>query len=71
MVQSPCKLTGLETTTTRYYCLRCGQLMTHIPSESHHSDLYRCPHCNVRWKRIHAVSAGDCDSWEHIDQTID
>ena len=49
-----------------YYCLWCGQPMTHIPLDWY-SDLYRCSHCKVCWKRITAVSAGDCDGWMHVD----
>ena len=55
-----------------YYCLWCGQPMTHMPSDStvYRSDLYHCPHCKVRWKRIHAISAGDGDSWMVVSQPI-
>ena len=55
------------------YCLHCGQPMRHIPSDStaYRSDVYRCSHCKVYWKRIYAINATDCDSWMIIDQTED
>ena len=53
------------------YCLHCGQPLTHVPSDStaYRSDVYHCPGCGIRWKRIYARSATDCDSWMIEDLT--